>query len=79
MSRGRLQPFRPWPYDLDDEPKEDSFLNGSRYCGAEGRNTCDGCLPVGDRALSVPAHDRDHEGDCSEFTTRRNSAPRHFA
>jgi hypothetical protein len=40
VSRGRLQPFRPWPYDLDDEPKEDSFLNGSRHCGVEGRNTC---------------------------------------
>ena len=40
MNRGRLQPFRPWPYDLDDEPKEDSFLNGSRYCGTQGCNTC---------------------------------------
>jgi hypothetical protein len=40
VNRGRLQPFRPRPFDLDDELKEDSLLDGSRYCGTQGRNTC---------------------------------------
>jgi hypothetical protein len=53
-----------------------AFLRDTR-----AQHLCGGCLPVGERALAVPAHDRDHEGDCSEFTTRRNSAlsDSHFA